>query len=216
MIKIGVNKIGQTDSTKFLGIVVDENLTFKKHIDYIANKISKTVGLLHKLKYSLPSSILKNIYVSLIEPYILYGKEALSVGYSNITDRILVLQKKAVRAIMNAPYNAHTAVFLNDLRILKAGDIGKIQLIKMIYQTLKLNKYESIHPYLNRNASTHRYSTRTNNHLSIPRYRLSISQRSALYRGINLWNNAEAMFGCDKSLFSFIKELKSNFIEHYI
>ena len=50
--------------TKFLGILIDENITWKPHIHYIENKISKNVGLLYKAKFSLNQKSLKSIYFS--------------------------------------------------------------------------------------------------------------------------------------------------------
>ena len=56
---------------KYLGVVIDPELKFDKHIDYIAEKISKSIGILFKLKkLKIPMQILKQIYYSLI--YIAY------------------------------------------------------------------------------------------------------------------------------------------------
>ena len=38
------------DSTKFLGVILDENLIFKDHINFLRTKISKWVGIMYKLK----------------------------------------------------------------------------------------------------------------------------------------------------------------------
>lgn len=53
-VHLGIN--GQTISTiKFLGIILDECLNFKGHIDALVKKLSKYVDLLTKLRYFLPS-----------------------------------------------------------------------------------------------------------------------------------------------------------------
>ena len=57
---------------EYLGILIDSNLSWKIHIEYIALKISKTVGLIAKLRHFLPLHILLHIYQSLISPYIIY------------------------------------------------------------------------------------------------------------------------------------------------
>ena len=58
---------------KYLGVIVDGNLTWKYHIDNIASKISKTIGITTRLRYFVPLSTLQNIYRCLILPYITYG-----------------------------------------------------------------------------------------------------------------------------------------------
>ena len=55
---------------KYLGILIDKNLTWKHHIDTVSLKISKTVGLLAKLRHFVPRQILLKIYQSLVYPYI--------------------------------------------------------------------------------------------------------------------------------------------------
>ena len=57
------------DYVKYLGrILIDKNLTWKTHIDNIATKISKTVGLIAKLRHFVPFLTLLNVYQSLIMP----------------------------------------------------------------------------------------------------------------------------------------------------
>ena len=58
------------DYVKYLGILIDTNLSWKIHIEYIALKISKTVGLIAKLRHFLPLHTLLHIYQSFISPYI--------------------------------------------------------------------------------------------------------------------------------------------------
>ena len=53
---------------KYLGVLIDQNLSWKYHIDSIVTKICKNVGLIAKLRHSVPRSILLNIYKSLVHP----------------------------------------------------------------------------------------------------------------------------------------------------
>ena len=58
---------------KYLGILIDNNFSWKYHIDYIVIKISRTIGLISKLRHFVPKYTLLNIYRSLIAPYLSYG-----------------------------------------------------------------------------------------------------------------------------------------------
>src|SRR6218665_569216 len=60
-------------STKFLGMYIDEHLTWDVHINTIANKIAKNLGVLRRIAYLLPSKILVNLYYTLINPYLVFG-----------------------------------------------------------------------------------------------------------------------------------------------
>ena len=61
------------ECVKYLGVLIDYKLSWKNHIDSIALKISKTIGLLSKLRYFVPHKTLVNIYNSLVTPYLHYG-----------------------------------------------------------------------------------------------------------------------------------------------
>ena len=61
------------DYVKYLGILIDHNLSWKHHIDHIIIKVSRTVAIIAKLRHSLPAHTLLNIYQALITPYLTYG-----------------------------------------------------------------------------------------------------------------------------------------------
>ena len=58
--------ISQVEKFTFLGLTINETLTWKDHIEIISNRISKTIGILSRLKHTLSQKILKMIYTSLI------------------------------------------------------------------------------------------------------------------------------------------------------
>ena len=76
--------------------VLDSKLSWTHHITYISTKISKSLGILARLRYFVLSSTLLNIYRSLVEPYLPYGIE-----------KILILQQRALRLIHLKPFRFH-------------------------------------------------------------------------------------------------------------
>ena len=64
--------ISQVEKFTFLGLTINETLTWKDHIEIISNRISKTIGILSRLKHTLSPKILKMIYTSLILPRLHY------------------------------------------------------------------------------------------------------------------------------------------------
>ena len=93
------NVLEQVDNTKFLGVYIDQHLTWKTHVNFIAAKISKSVGLLYKAKYYLPSKSLLTLYYALVYPYLTYCNLIWASAYVTNLERIYLLQKRAVRAI---------------------------------------------------------------------------------------------------------------------
>ena len=70
---------------KYLGVLMDQNLFWKYHIDSTVTKNSKNVGLIAKLRHSVPRPILLNIYNSLIQPYLTYGLAAWGQARKNLS-----------------------------------------------------------------------------------------------------------------------------------
>ena len=74
-LKLSLNNknIDKVNTFRFLGILVDYDLCWKSHINMIRLKISKLIGILHRVKRLLPKTILITIYKSLITPPLNYG-----------------------------------------------------------------------------------------------------------------------------------------------
>ena len=85
---------------KYLGVLIDSNISCRYHIDHISSKISKGVGIIARLRHFVLTNTLIRIYRSLIEPYISYAANC----YLN---KVLILQKRALRLIYFSDCRAH-------------------------------------------------------------------------------------------------------------
>ena len=94
---------------KFLGIYIDENLTWKYHIDHVCNTISKSIGVIARSHFVLSTKTKLSLYYSLIYPYINYCNIIWSSTYVTSLNRIWLLQKRIVRVMTNSDYCAHSA-----------------------------------------------------------------------------------------------------------
>ena len=79
--------------TKFLGVLIDECLTWKNHIDCISKTISRNIGVMNKLKHYIPYRILHTLYCTLILPYLSYGILIWGNTYKSYLDKLVKLQK---------------------------------------------------------------------------------------------------------------------------
>ena len=93
-IKAHNTNLEQKSECKFLGIIVDENITWKSHINHISSKISKTLAILRLLKYTFPKHILKTLYMSLIQPYLNYCNVIWGAADKTTIEPLSILQKK--------------------------------------------------------------------------------------------------------------------------
>ena len=87
----------------FLGITINNKLNWNSHINKVTNKISKTVGILNKLRSILPCGVLQTIYNTLILPHLIYG----ILAWGRHTNVIHQFQKRAIRIIAASIYIMH-------------------------------------------------------------------------------------------------------------
>ena len=142
----------------FLGLTLNENINWKNHIEKIAIKSSKIIGILNKLKYILPTQIKLLLYNTLLLPHINYC--ILSWGYK--CDRITKIQKRAIRLINLSKYNAYTEPIFKQFKLLKVNHILQMQEFKF-YHKFKNNTlpaYQQQQLKLLPNSSIHSHNTR--------------------------------------------------------
>ena len=100
-LQLNGNIIERENSLKFLGVILDEHLTWKKHIQLIENKVSKNVGALYKTSELINSKRLRSIYVFFIHSYINYANIAWASTNKTKLKKLLGKQKQAPRIIFN-------------------------------------------------------------------------------------------------------------------
>ena len=93
-ISIRDNIIPRVSSTKFLGLIIDDQLKWLEHIQYIKNKVSKSVGILCKVQHYLDQQTLHNLYYTFVYPYLIYGVEIWGNACNAYIDPLIKLQKK--------------------------------------------------------------------------------------------------------------------------
>ena len=78
-------QLKRTKSVKYLGVFIDEDLTWQDHIHYIINKLMKFCSIFYKLRSILPKPILKKLYFALVHPHLVYSIEIYANTFSKIS-----------------------------------------------------------------------------------------------------------------------------------
>ena len=89
-------------SYKVLGVLFDETLSFKYHVNFLVNKLSKPLFCLNRAKNFLDPKAQKMLYFSLIHSNLIYCIGPLSTMSSSNANKLLKIQKKAIRSIAGA------------------------------------------------------------------------------------------------------------------
>ena len=134
--KILINNlvVARVTESKFLGVIIDDCLNWKAHITYVCNKISKSVGIINRLKYVLNKETLKVLYHTLVMPYLNYCILIWGGACSTTLNPLTVLQKRAVRLIAHAEFRAHTSPLFSALNLLKLQDLYICEVLLFVYK----------------------------------------------------------------------------------
>ena len=109
--------------TKFLGVIIDDQLKWTNHILYIKNKIAKGFGIILRGRKFFNRKTLQNLYHSFIFPYLIYCVEIWGSASDAHLLPLILLQKKIVRVINFSPYLAITKDIYLKLNILPFKDL---------------------------------------------------------------------------------------------
>ena len=214
-ILINGSVIEQVQSFNFLGLTIDEHLSWKPHTDRIQNKLIRTMGIINKLKHFLPLEIKKILYNSLVLPHLSYNL----LLWGHRSKRLAKIQKKIVRIINCSSYYAHTNNFFKDMKMLKIEDLFSLTKYKFYFNYCQ-NKLPAYFNNINLNSVSdiHNRNTRNNNNLFIPRIEHSFASSSIRYSIPKFINDAPEVITAKIYTHSpkgFKNYIKNWFIEGY-
>ena len=209
---VSINAYGHTineiTETTYLGVVIDNKLTWNAHIKHITNKISKSVSLLKMLKHTFPCRILKSLYYSFVYPYFSYCNLIWGGAAKTHLESLILLQKKCVRIISKVGYYDHTAPLFSKLELLTVEQIYDLNCAKFTFCSLNNIKYSEFSNRLATNGSFHNYPTRSGRNLRKPYVRLQKFMNSFINNGIEIWNSLPAHIKNRTTLPSFKNRAK--------
>lgn len=170
-------KINEVPHTKYLGILVDSNLKWTKHVEYVTKKVKTLIYRFYILRNILSKALVTSLYQSLVESLLRYGILAWGAMYNNALNPLQIVQNKILKIIYKKDYLYPTHLLYN----------CKINNIRMLF-------FHSVvcfmHKKQDKNIVSHTYLTRnnSNNMLIIPNCRSGFYKRSVNYLGPKAYN----------------------------
>ena len=239
-LKINKKAIMQKDYIKYLGVIIDCHLNWKHHILNVSKKISRSIGVVYKLREFMNTKMLKSIYYSLIYSHLVYAIQVWGSACDTELNKILILQKKAVRMITNndqyplvpGPLIPSNPIF-SELEILKVKDVFKLYVSKFIYSCLFRITPSIFWDWFTMNHTVHTYNTVSNTNINMKNFfeienvtvtNIIHTQGSNLVNyggkllkvaGPILWNSLPISVRDAESLYSLNKLLKKYLIDQY-
>ena len=182
-------KIDRVTETLFLGVIIDECLTWKPHIQNLTRKISKSLGIIYKSSFCLNKNSLYTLYYSLVYPYLYYCACVWGLTYHSNLKRLVTLQKRAVRTISRSAFDAHTDPIFKSLKLLKFENIVFLQVAKIMYIYKNGLLPESFKNMFFTGREIHNYNTRNKNFFRLPSGRTNVRKFSLRFQGPKIFNS---------------------------
>ena len=172
--------------TKYLGVYVEQHLSWDVQIANIVKKISKALGMLRYSKQCLPIKSVQTMYKSLVEPYFRYCCPVWGVCGITALDKLQKLQNRAARIVTNSPYNASVLPIIRKLGWQTVNDLIAEETLKMIYKC----KNACLFGRLSETSTRELRNTKID--LRVPFLRTTCGQKCFSFRGAKLLNGLDA------------------------
>ena len=186
-LKMGNHVIEKTNNYKYLGVIVDDHLNWKCHIDKLCSKLSSVCGVLSKVRHYLDRNSLLLIYNSLFDSRIRYGLLGWGTSCEKYLAKIRVLQNRAIRFITFASFRTSVAPLYSKLKILPLNEQVFLQRSIFMHGLHYKNLPFALSEYCTR--PEHRYPTRYNaaGNYVLPKATTNRGQNSIKYNGPKAW-----------------------------
>lgn len=173
----------------YLGCVVDEGLNLNANADKTCKKMAKKISFMGRIADKLDMQTKQILYKSIIEPHIVYCSTILYLSNETQLDRIQKLQNRAMRIILKKSWWTSGIDMLQQLDWMSVRQRINLQVLLFIYKVTNgmLPKYLK-NSFQSNEGRNHVTRSVTNEHLRLPLFRKSSTQRSLLYNGVKEFN----------------------------
>ena len=198
--------VEQVEMVKFLGVHIDEDLTYNAHVDILLSKLSSSLFVLRRLRYICHLEARLIAFHAIFQSHVGYCLLIWGATSAENLKAVFVMQKKALRLVLHLKRNASCKTLFTAHGIFTVY----AQYVYQLLVYIKVN--QGIFQTAN---STHTYSTRHGNFLkptSLTADSLLISKRFVKNYGVQLFNKLPRAF-VNLDLSKFKKALKKHLLD---
>ena len=214
-IKINDISIERVYTTKFLGVLIDHQLNWKEHIDYICNKVSRNIAVIFKASNVLNTKSLHSLYCTLILPYLNYCLENWGNTYESNLNKLFLKQKRVIRIINKANFYAHTTLLFKNLNVLKLKDLVLLKTAIFMYKVFNKSLPRNLLERFDIKHENTFYNLRSEHYFKLRFARTTQKQMCLSFCGIKLWNSISEEISKCQTLQLFKSKYKNDLISRY-
>ena len=203
-INININgfPIEEKEYAKYLGILIDNRLSFQQHIQHVNSRLTRGIAILSMLRHYVPKTTLLNTYHAYIQPHLDYGLNIWGHTYKTHLNSLKRKQRKAIRIMNFKPKHFDPQeLFVSD-RVLPFEKNLQLSAGKLLWKARNNLLPSTVNSLFQKRTQ--------NNSFHLPFKRLEISQQSSTYQGVQVWNSIPESIRSKKTLNSFKESFKKH------
>jgi len=195
--------IDRVNHTNFLGVTIDEHLSWKIHITKVSGKLSRMCGILLRARQVLYGHTLISLYDALVKPHLIYCNVLWGNSYKTPLYKLHLMQKRILRIITFSEFHAHTRPIFINYDIMSVKFLSKYLSAIFVYKSINMKLPLTFCSLFTRNITS-----RTSCDLRIPFHRHKKTEHSILISGPRIWNKLTKLCKQSSSLHIFKKRLR--------
>ena len=213
-LKMGNVTLERVSTMKYLGVILDEKMTWNNHINYLCTKLSQKAGIFSKLRYYLDLDRLVNVYYALFNSHLQYAMLCWGATTSTNIDRLQIIQNRVIRNMTKSPHFFRLDNHYLNLRILKVQELHKLEVLKFMHSHFNRNLPDYFRTFFELITHAHRTRGIEHGNYVIENCRTSLGQRSIKFIGPKLWNDTTP--DCRQlNKLKFKKHVKTTILANY-
>ena len=175
---------------KYVGVLIDEKLSFKPHIESIRKRAQKYIFMINRAKKFVPQNVKVLLFNALIKSLIEYGIVVWGSCCKYSLQPLVKIQKKAIRSIHNVSYCYHTLPLFQSSKIMQIGELIVFNYLKTAFRIWNNKVPVTICDDFCKTYETITRGNKFRFHEAIPRTELV--KRLPHYRITKCWNGIDS------------------------
>lgn len=140
-----------TDSLKYLGVIIDKNLKWLEHIEYVNKKIRKLTFKFYHLRNIMPQYIMKTLYHTLAESVLRYGIVIWGCAYQSHLKMIKNSQKYLLKVILHKNKQYSSKLLFEEYDVFDLNLLYVKSVLTFTYKNQQILSDQIDHSYNTRN-----------------------------------------------------------------
>ena len=205
--------IKRCSTIQYLGLLLDENLSWQPHIEHVCKSLVKYFGIFNQIKYFVSKVIARQLYFAFVYSRIKYGIEVYGNCADYLLNKVQIMQNKLLKLLLRIDYRTHTSALHKGLNILLVKDIYEANILSFVNDCLTGNCPDYFAQYFSYHVTG--YNVRCQGLLKIERTKTMLAHKGCFVQGAVLWNHLDTCLNDKKYKMCFKKSVARYMIGNY-